>query len=147
VVVDQVMIGRVMMDRMIRFPVWGRSSAGRAPALQAGGHRFDPGRLHHPRLQSKRVNKHQPISATMVLPQRNNGFSRVVDMRPTHRNAGLPASHESAERPACLPGLEFGCLQLGPHWSYCIAECPQFGWIMGLGKASRACGHAECAVA
>ena len=25
----------------------GRSSAGRAPALQAGGHRFDPGRLHH----------------------------------------------------------------------------------------------------
>jgi hypothetical protein len=25
---------------------WGRSSAGRAPALQAGGHRFDPVRLH-----------------------------------------------------------------------------------------------------
>ncbi len=28
-------------------PVWGRSSAGRAPALQAGGRRFDPDRLHH----------------------------------------------------------------------------------------------------
>ncbi len=27
-------------------PSWGRSSAGRAPALQAGGHRFDPDRLH-----------------------------------------------------------------------------------------------------
>ncbi len=26
---------------------WGLSSAGRAPALQAGGHRFDPDRLHH----------------------------------------------------------------------------------------------------
>ena len=26
--------------------VWGRSSAGRAPALQAGGRRFDPVRLH-----------------------------------------------------------------------------------------------------
>ena len=26
---------------------WGRSSAGRAPALQAGGQRFDPARLHH----------------------------------------------------------------------------------------------------
>ena len=26
---------------------WGHSSAGRAPALQAGGHRFDPGWLHH----------------------------------------------------------------------------------------------------
>jgi hypothetical protein len=30
--------------------VRGRSSAGRAPALQAGGHRFDPVRLHHPTL-------------------------------------------------------------------------------------------------
>ena len=29
------------------FQGWGRSSAGRAPALQAGGHRFDPDRLHH----------------------------------------------------------------------------------------------------
>src|SRR3546814_6847084 len=27
--------------------VGGLSSAGRAPALQAGGHRFDPDRLHH----------------------------------------------------------------------------------------------------
>ena len=27
-------------------PVWGCSSAGRAPALQAGGHRFDPVHLH-----------------------------------------------------------------------------------------------------
>ena len=26
--------------------IWGFSSAGRAPALQAGGHRFDPGTLH-----------------------------------------------------------------------------------------------------
>ena len=27
--------------------VWGYSSAGRAPALQAGGQRFDPANLHH----------------------------------------------------------------------------------------------------
>ena len=27
--------------------VWGFSSAGRAPALQAGGQRFDPVNLHH----------------------------------------------------------------------------------------------------
>ena len=26
---------------------WGHSSVGRAPALQAGGHRFDPVCLHH----------------------------------------------------------------------------------------------------
>ena len=33
-----------------RNPLWGVSSAGRAPALQAGGHRFDPGTLHHKKL-------------------------------------------------------------------------------------------------
>ena len=27
--------------------MWGHSSAGRAPALQAGGQRFDPACLHH----------------------------------------------------------------------------------------------------
>src|SRR5208283_4145234 len=27
---------------------WGCSSAGRAPGLQPGGHRFDPGQLHQP---------------------------------------------------------------------------------------------------
>ena len=31
--------------------IWGFSSAGRAPALQAGGQRFDPANLH----QSKQV--------------------------------------------------------------------------------------------
>ena len=29
------------------FCFWGLSSAGRAPALHAGGQRFDPARLHH----------------------------------------------------------------------------------------------------
>ena len=34
--------------------IWGRSSAGRAPHWQCGGHRFDPDRLHHiERLQTK----------------------------------------------------------------------------------------------
>jgi hypothetical protein len=37
--------------------VRGCSSAGRAPALQAGGHRFDPGQLHQP-----------PIGTTSILP-------------------------------------------------------------------------------
>ena len=27
--------------------LWGYSSAGRAPALHAGGQRFDPAKLHH----------------------------------------------------------------------------------------------------
>ncbi len=36
----------VARDRLGGPRLWGRSSAGRAPALQAGGHRFDPDRLH-----------------------------------------------------------------------------------------------------
>ena len=32
---------------------WGYSSAGRAPALHAGGQRFDPAYLHHLSLLSK----------------------------------------------------------------------------------------------
>ena len=32
-------------------PIWANSSAGRAPALQAGGQRFDPANLH----QKKRL--------------------------------------------------------------------------------------------
>ena len=32
---------------------WGISSAGRAPALQAGGRRFDPDILHQPFLMVK----------------------------------------------------------------------------------------------
>jgi hypothetical protein len=51
------------------FPGWGRSSAGRAPALQAGGHRFDPGRLHHSRLQSKRRVPHGRAAAAIVCLQ------------------------------------------------------------------------------
>ena len=31
---------------------WGLSSVGRAPALHAGGHRFDPGRLHYKYLSA-----------------------------------------------------------------------------------------------
>ena len=36
--------------------IWGYSSAGRAPALQAGGQRFDPAYLHHSPLgETKRL--------------------------------------------------------------------------------------------
>ena len=34
------------MEKGKTFSVWGYSSAGRAPALQAGGQRFDPVYLH-----------------------------------------------------------------------------------------------------
>ena len=37
--------------------MWGCSSAGRAPALQAGGHRFEPVHLHFPFSTAKRTEK------------------------------------------------------------------------------------------
>ena len=33
-------------DEKSKYPIWGCSSAGRAPALQAGGHGFDSHHLH-----------------------------------------------------------------------------------------------------
>src|SRR4026207_143218 len=41
-------------------PIWGRSSIGRAPALQAGGCRFDPGRLHF-------LTRHDNVRATVLV--------------------------------------------------------------------------------
>ena len=49
-------------DQKQRDLLWGCSSVGRAPALQAGGQRFDPANLHHQfeiglkRLSFKRFN-------------------------------------------------------------------------------------------
>ena len=41
-------IGNYLLERL-----WGFSSAGRAPALQAGGQRFDPANLHLLSLKRK----------------------------------------------------------------------------------------------
>jgi hypothetical protein len=82
--------------------------------LQAGGHRFDPGRLHHPRLQSKRVNKHQPIRAAMVLRVSLTCGQRIETLV-------CSANHESAERPACLPGLA---------WSLAVCSSGPIGHIV-----------------
>ena len=35
--------------------IWGFSSAGRAPALQAGGQRFDPANLHQTKKEVKLI--------------------------------------------------------------------------------------------
>ena len=55
--------------------VGGLSSAGRAPALQAGGHRFDPDRLH------------QASALAMFRYRADNSYSRDEDTN----FAGLPA--------------------------------------------------------
>jgi hypothetical protein len=48
----------------------GHSSAGRAPALQAGGHRFDPGWLHHFVEGRTRVSWETGVSAFSGAPER-----------------------------------------------------------------------------
>ena len=50
-------------------PKWGVSSAGRAPALQAGGHRFDPGTLHH---QKKRLTEAAMVVGVSLSPLKRN---------------------------------------------------------------------------
>ena len=48
-------------------PIWGCSSVGRAPALQAGGHGFESHHLHH-RRKSRRTMVEQNT------PSKNNGL-------------------------------------------------------------------------
>ena len=52
-----------------RYRARGCSSAGRAPALQAGGHRFDPGQLHH-----------QPLSETVKERQTRSDSSSPLGL-------------------------------------------------------------------
>ena len=56
--------------------VGGLSSAGRAPALQAGGHRFDPDRLHQFNI-SPEVKTTVPVQSNLV---RFAGFARFFDI-------------------------------------------------------------------
>ena len=68
--------------------IWGRSSAGRAPALQAGGQEFDSPRLHHLFLSG--VN---PIQ--VVLSK-----SRVLRIARNEENTR--ESYLKVRRPQCL---------------------------------------------
>ena len=50
-------------------PKWGCSSAGRAPALQAGGHGFEPHHLHHTGEPGTREDgKNQQLRTVCTVP-------------------------------------------------------------------------------
>jgi hypothetical protein len=78
------MVGLMILSAGCRvFQGWGRSSAGRAPALQAGGHRFDPDRLHHRRFGQKWrgcrcLNPHRGDAAAIVCLQTMRAAPRIV---------------------------------------------------------------------
>jgi hypothetical protein len=59
-------------------PVRGVSSAGRAPALQAGGHRFDPGTLH--RLVMRNLSR-----AALTFDGRCQALVRIASGRECRR--------------------------------------------------------------
>ena len=46
-IINAPLAGHFFCKSVFRFTLRGYSSAGRAPALQAGGQRFDPAYLHH----------------------------------------------------------------------------------------------------
>ena len=48
---------RVQVKKRIPSKSWGCSSAGRAPALQAGGQEFDPPHLHHVSLKKEKATR------------------------------------------------------------------------------------------
>ena len=58
--------------------VWGLSSAGRAPALHAGGQRFDPARLHQKSSLKTERNKQRETSI-FILDARQTNFIGEFD--------------------------------------------------------------------
>ena len=66
--------------------VWGYSSAGRAPALQAGGRRFDPDYLHHP-------TKAYAFAGT----EKNNIIAKTSKIRAEPSEAGLRGRGDAAK--------------------------------------------------
>src|SRR3984957_11847303 len=88
--------------------LWACSSAGRAPALQAGGHRFDPGHVHQP--PENQFLKRAPFSdfwnlGTITIsrtPQKLYGGPRVLTQIPIYKDrVGLACPRTLASLTPC----------------------------------------------
>jgi hypothetical protein len=95
----------------------GCSSAGRAPALQAGGHRFDPGQLHpglspRERLKGSAIVWHATVHGMVgreAIGARKSGLEAI---RATSTSVTTPAKRDS--RPRELPcSARFDRMNLG----------------------------------
>ena len=58
--------------------IWGLSSAGRASALQAEGHRFEPYRPHIPRDMLKRYADVAQLAEQLICNQQVIGSSPII---------------------------------------------------------------------
>jgi hypothetical protein len=85
----------------------GCSSVGRAPALQAGGHRFDSVHLHHWLLRSKMSGRVSGCAATARAPRERRKASFVAS-----RVSGALAPRER-QRAATVRGLRIRRRSIG----------------------------------
>ena len=67
--------GYLLHDIFIKQSRWGVSSAGRAPALQAGGQRFDPVYLHHETYGQVKKQDERALRSFLILSFDNVFFN------------------------------------------------------------------------
>jgi hypothetical protein len=100
------------------FFVWGHSSAGRAPALQAGGQRFDPAWLHHYSLIAQLV-EHSTVNRVVTGSSPVRG---AISSRPVGQVVKTPPFHGGNRGSSPLRVTIFtfhgGLAQLGEHLPY-----------------------------
>ena len=94
---------------------WGRSSAGRAPALHAGGQEFDPPRLHH--------------LSSFLLRRRNGGGNRSLTIQ----------RHVAALLFNAITTRVAACRKAGGKVdaSWCSAQAPRSGLRVGHPRGVR----------
>ena len=96
---------------------WGVSSAGRAPALQAGGHRFDPDTLHHPLLVAQRSGA--PVARLKGMDARRaSARQRSITDLTVKRECALcrPIGHASSEALTSLREIQTSELLVARVW-------------------------------
>ena len=70
--------GRLLNNFQLQLNIWGLSSAGRASALQAEGHRFEPYRPHIPRVMLKRCADVAQLAEQLICNQQVIGSSPII---------------------------------------------------------------------
>jgi hypothetical protein len=81
-----------IFERLRRSKNWGCSSVGRAPALQAGGHRFDPVHLHHRPNDAKRRSCRSCGSGALAPREQPGARTRDRLLRFDREMTSLPKS-------------------------------------------------------
>ena len=85
-------------DFELRSKPWGCSSVGRAPALQAGGRRFDPDHLHH------RGNAVASSAAAVAQQPREHPTERCGAAFMSKRGSGCASNRESGRARQAMDG-------------------------------------------